>query len=272
MNVVSLLRLAYLGFIAFLSTSLQEGASFGVEAFLIPSILMGTGIAIDVLIATVSKFQDEHISWRNWTLPVTITHILFPAVGYFIFWSLDETFPLLHGALGIIGFWLVALYIHEVLADLNNTEPIFGISAWMSEQFGLRIGNTSTFVAVVAVSWDALWSGPARAAQAAAAGWNGIEVFVSFIIAGVVVAIVAELALSLTRHLRAKNYQGEDTIAQYSLAGTYLELSVIGGFGILSLWHVFSDAANLYMSIATAAILLLFFFIPKYKVMRTIPA
>lgn len=268
MNVVNLFRLLYLGFIAFLSTSLEEGAGFGIGVFLIPSILMGAGIAIDVLVTTLAKFQDDRISWHNWTVPITLTHTLFPAFGYFLFWSLDDAFPFAHTFLGLAGFILVALYVYEVLCEAIGKKPVFGISAWISKKFGVATANASAFVAVLAVSWDALWSGPARAAQAAAGGWSGIEVFVSFIIAGVVVAIVAEIALSITRYLRARNYSNYATLTNFSILGTYLELSVIGGFGILSLWNAFSDDADLYASISITAMLLLFFFIPKYKTMR----
>lgn len=57
----------------------------GFTSFLIPSILMGFGIAMDVFIATISKFQDKNLSWKTWTLPVTATHVLFPAFGYYLF-------------------------------------------------------------------------------------------------------------------------------------------------------------------------------------------
>jgi hypothetical protein len=268
MNIINVLRLAYFAFIAFLGTSLEEGASFGVEAFLIPSILMGAGIAIDVLITTLAKFQDDHVSWHNWTVPITLTHTFFPAFGYFLFWSLDDAFPFAHTFLGLAGFTLVALYVYEVLSEAIGKKPVFGISAWIGKKFGVTTASAGAFVAVLAVSWDALWSGPARAAQASAAGWGGIEVFLSFVIAGVVVAIVAELALTLTRSLRRRNYRNYATITNLSILGTYLELSVIGGFGILSLWDAFVLGANLYASIAIMAILLLFFFIPKYQTMR----
>ena len=48
-----------------------------------------------------------------------------------------------------------------------------------------------------------------------------------------------------------------------------MELSVIGGFGILSLWAGWSQAANLYISIGIAAILLAWFFTSHWSEIYT---
>lgn len=226
---------------------------------------MGVGVAIDVALATLAKFQDETLSWRNWTFPVTFTHILFPALGYFLFWSLEDAFPIAHSLLGIVGFILVFTFLYEVLMDSFGKEPKFGLSGWISKRVGLAPHDARTFVAVLAVSWDALWSGPAKAAQASAGNWTGVEVILSFTIAGVVVALVAETALFIANHLRRRKFENKTTLSVYTIVGKYFELSVIGGFGILSLWHAFFTNANLYAAISIAAIALLFIFIPGFK-------
>ena len=265
---MEIIRVAYLAILVILGGVFEEGASISVETFLIPSILMGLGVAIDVALATLAKFQDYSLSWKNWTFPVTLTHTFFPAFGYFLFWSLDEALPALHALLGITGFILVAAFVYEVLCESVGTKPKFGISAWIGEKIGLAEGDARTFVAVLAVSWDALWSGPAKAAQAAAGDWSGFEVVLSFIIAGVVVALIAEAALTLTRYLRKQNFENSHALGNYIVLGKYFELSVIGGFGVLALWNAFSPAADLYASISIAAILLLFFFIAKFKLLK----
>ncbi|HEY0964523.1 MAG TPA: hypothetical protein VGE31_01875, partial [Candidatus Paceibacterota bacterium] len=163
--------------------------------FLLPASLMGVGIAIDVTIATVSKFRDRELSARNWTLPITATHILFPAIGYYLFWGLAETFPGTRLVLGLVGFLLVTAFIYEVVCEATDTKPIFGISAWIGDLFGFHPDDSRRFVAILAVSWDALWSGPAKSAQAEASGWSAFEVSLSFFIAGAVVAGIAQGAL-----------------------------------------------------------------------------
>ena len=80
-----------------------------------PSILMGVGIAIDVMLATISKFRDDDLSFKNWTLPIMATHIGFPAVGYYGFWGATQAWPWLGPTFGIIGAVFVVL-IHSAAA------------------------------------------------------------------------------------------------------------------------------------------------------------
>ncbi len=258
---MAIIRALYLAVLAFFSQIFVFGAEVSVTSFLIPSILMGIGVAIDVFIATTVKFNDSTLSWKNWTLLVTVTHTLFPAVGYFLFWSTSSNFPTIKTTLGVIGFSLVSLFVYEVICESMGIEPKFGISNWISQKFGFSNSSAHVFITVLAVSWDALWSGPAKAAQAVAGNWSTTEVLVSFVIAGLVVAIMAELALFTTSLLRKRQFSNTLSLARFNLAGKYVELSVIGGFGVLSLWHAFSPHANLYESIIISALLLLVTFI-----------
>lgn len=264
---MDIIRLLYLALLVFLSSSFEGGFNIGVSSFLIPSILMGIGVAIDVALATLAKFQDNSLTWRNWTFPVTVTHISFPAFGYFLFWSLEGAFPIAHSALGIIGFILVAFFLYEVICESIDKKPVFGISGWIGDKLGFSGSDARTFVAVLAVSWDALWSGPAKAAQASAGNWTNIEVVLSFIIAGVVVATIAETALSIAKLLRKQRFSNDQQLASFSIVGKYFELSVIGGFGVLSLWNAFSPTADLYASISITALVLLFVFLFSFKAM-----
>ena len=174
--------------------------------FWFPCMLMGIGIAIDVTLATLAKFQDGDLSFRNWTLPIMATHIGFPAVGYYLFWGLSQAFPAFEMALGIFGFMLVFLFVYEVVCNSAGLKPIFGLSSFVSNLFGLDEDSTKRSIAILAVSWDALWSGPAKAAQALAGGWSDNEVMFSFLVAGVTVAVVAQLALYAAHRLRAINF------------------------------------------------------------------
>lgn len=267
---MDIIRLLYLIVVILLSSTFESGATFGVSTFLIPSILMGIGVAIDVALATIAKFQDSNLSWRNWTFPVTITHTLFPAFGYFLFWALDGTFPIAHTILGVIGFLLVFAFLYEAILESFGKKPLFSLSVWISNCIGLSTNDARTLVAVLAVSWDALWSGPAKAAQASAGAWTGVEVILSFVIAGVVVALVAEASLTIATFLRKRQFANTQKLATVSIIGKYFELSVIGGFGILSLWNAFFTNADLYSSISIAAILLLLIFLPGFKTMKQV--
>ena len=259
-NIFLYVRSLYLLLLAVLAQAFDAGASQGVVSFLIPSILMGIGVAIDVFIATIVQFKDDSLTWRSWTLPVTLTHIAFPAIGYFLFWNLATLLPFAQSLLGIIGFTLVALFVYEVLAEATGNVPRFGISRTIGSIFHYNQNEARLFITILAVSWDALWSGPAKAAQAVANNWNEYQVVLSFAIAGLVVALVAELALFFAHRLGRRHFANPYTLAQSTIIGMYVELSVIGGFGVLSLWHAFSDTATLYQSISLAALFLIIIF------------
>ena len=259
-NLIGLVRSLYVLALFVAAQLFEQGVALGVTGFLVPSILMGLGVAIDVFIATIVQFKDTSLSWKSWTLPVTLTHIAFPAVGYFLFWNLATLLPFAQTVLGIIGFVLVALFMYEVICEAAGATPVFGISQTISSIFKYSQNDARLFIAILAVSWDALWSGPAKAAQATAGNWNEYQVVLSFAIAGLVVAIVAESALFFARYLRRRRFDNPYTLAQCNILGTYFELSVIGGFGVLSLWQAFSDNATLYQSISIAALFLIITF------------
>ena len=221
---------------------------------------MGIGIAIDVSLATVGKFRDSGLSLKTWTIPIMLTHIGFPAFGYYLFWGLSEAFPAAELALGLIGFTLVTLFIYEAICGWVGAQPIFGISAFISKVFGLEDDDSRRFVAILAVSWDALWSGPAKAAQAIAGHWNDAEVLGSFLVAGLTVAVIAQTALGVAFLLRKVKFTNAKSLAKFSYYGKLVELSVIGGFGVLSGWQGVFGNGNLYQSIAVSAAVLLFVF------------
>lgn len=238
---------------------------FGV---LLASALMGVGIAIDVMLATVSKFRDDELSFRNWTLPIMATHIGFPAFGYYGFWGLSQAFPWLTPVFGGIGAIFVALFIYEVFSEWIGHEPVFGISAFIGNFFGFEEDDARRFVAIMAVSWDALWSGPAKAAQALDGNWSTAEVGISFLIAGLVVAIAAQGSLWLALKLREMKFENANKMAGFIFRGKWLETSVISGFGVLSLSQGFSWNLNLWSAIAIAAVIMTALFATFSKQLR----
>jgi hypothetical protein len=254
-NIFLYARFIYLAVLFAFASIFEQGWQIGTVSFLIPSILMGLGVAIDVFIATVVKFKDESLSWKSWTLPVTITHVAFPAIGYFLFYNLASTFPHAQTILGIIGFTLVALFVYEVVCEATGFTPVFGISETIGSIFNFGKSEAKLFLAVLA-------------AQATAGNWNDYQVVLSFAIAGLVVALMAELALTISKRLRRKQFSNPYTLARSNIIGKYFELSVIGGFGVLSLWQAFSTEATLYQSISIAALFLVVVFVILRKPLK----
>lgn len=242
--------------------------------FWFPSILMGVGIALDVALATIAKFRDKSMNWKNWTLPITITHIIFPAFGYYAFWALSGTFGLLTFIMGLLGFILVALFLYDVFSEWSGHEARFSISGWLEEKFEkLDLALPVLWASILAVSWDALLSGPAKAAQAQVASWTPYEVLVSFFVAGVVVSIVAQLALLATHYLNrlvewrwGGKLRHKHELLVFNISGKYLEASVIGGFGVLALWSgITFGTGDLYISILTSSLLFFVLFAWQWR-------
>jgi hypothetical protein len=233
-----------------------------------PSILMGVGIAIDVMLATIAKFRDDDLSFKNWTLPIMATHIGFPAIGYYGFWGATQAWPWLGPTFGIIGAVFVVLFIYEVFSDWIGHEPIFGISAFVGGLFGFEEDDARRMVAIMAVSWDALWSGPAKAAQATTGGWTDFEVACSFGIAGLVVAAAAQLSLKIALRLRQRKFDDASKMSSYSMVGMFAETSVIGGFGVLSLSQGLGASDNIYHAIGVAAVGMGLLFLVFFKRIR----
>jgi len=217
---------------------------------------MGLGIAFDVAVATVARFRNEAQTWKSWTLPVTATHILFPAFGYYSWWFFGSVAPILLTPLGLLAAVIVGLFLYEAFCDWINEKPVFALSSLTDALLpDTTAGQQAGIIVIAAVSMDALFSGPAKAAQAEVAGWTGMEIAISFLVAGAVVAIVAQMALMVANWLRGIKFTNLKTLAYWCLGGKYLEAAVIGGFGVLSLWSGVSfwlGGANLEMAIAIA--------------------
>jgi len=64
---------------------------------------------------------------------------------------------------------------------------------------------------------------------------------------------------------RRIHFSNTNLLTQLNLGGTFFELSIIGGFGAMSLWTAFSDESDLYISIISTAFILLVLFIIKWQ-------
>lgn len=211
------------------------------DAFVVPSALMGLGIAIDVAIATLARFRDRTMTFRNWTLPVALTHILLPAIGYYGWWYLGQQFSAFALVLGLVAFAIIAIFIYEAFCEWIGAEAAISLSPITDRLFAqLGEGAKGRLAMVLAVSMDALWSGPAKAAQAESGFWSPFEVLISFFIAGAVVALVAETALLVARALNRTKFDDLWVLTRWLVAGKIFEATILFGFGVLSLWNAFA--------------------------------
>lgn len=225
----------------YLPDQAPTGASIWSMPLIIPSILMGLGIAVDVAIATIARFRDASMNFRNWAVPVALSHIMLPALGYYGWWFLGQQFESLGLLLGLLAFGLIAVFLYEAICEWLDAKPLVSLeplTAWLFK--GADDSSRGRFIMIMAVSMDALWSGPAKAAQAESGQWTPMEVFASFFIAGAVVAIVAGLSLLAAKGLRRSSFNDTNRMAKYLVGGKYVEATILFSFGLLSLWNAFA--------------------------------
>jgi hypothetical protein len=180
-------------------------------------LLMGLGIGIDVALATfvrASSMKDIR-TISLWLLGVTLTHTLFPMAGYLIAYFSISILPLITPLVGVLAFLFIAYFVKEELLNIkDNSAPSLMVN----------------FALILAVSWDALWSGPAKSAQVV--NWPEYWVWASFLIVGLVVLIFASLSLWLAKRVKI-NFIKLDGLP-FEL-GPWLQLSVVSYFGLLAL-------------------------------------
>jgi len=176
-------------------------------------MLMGLGIGADVLLATLTR--SEHLQLFStalvWIVGVTLTHTLFPAIGYAMTYYSVSTLPFLTPLIGLLAFALIAHFLY---------------TEWFGQDEDHH-QHLVTFGLILAVSWDALWSGPAKSAQVT--DWGVLSVIGSFFVVGFVVNICALCGLCLGRLLNGRLRD------EYQTFMLWLQYSVIGYFAWLAL-------------------------------------
>ena len=89
---------------------------------------------------------------------------------------------------GVVAFAFIAHFLWQELKEMTNEgESNHHDDRQLLVSLGL----------ILAVSWDALWSGPAKSAQVI--GWPELLVWVSFLVVGMMVALCAVASLYLSK-------------------------------------------------------------------------
>jgi len=187
------------------------------DNFLIACVLMGLAIGVDVAIATA--FRARSLRHQNmtllWITGVTLTHTLFPMLGYLLTYFSIQAIPTMTPIIGLIAFGLIAWFLWEELFSEEDDSQ--------GHQLMVTLGI------ILAVSWDALWSGPAKSAQVE--GWSEVMIWLSFLFVGLVILVFAVFAYRLGLVVCNQYLQGSRTVAVM----LWLQYSVIAYFGLLSL-------------------------------------
>ena len=195
-------------------------------SYLLACFVLGLGIGLDVILATLSrvKYITPIRGWL-WVKRITTTHIAFPMIGYYGFIELFYLFPALRVLLGLVAFALIIYFLIDV------------IKGWLNTSTQNDNDNPFSWSVVLSVSWDALFSGPAKSAQAI--NWNHNQVIFSFFISGLVVTLLTIFAVRLTYFLRkaAANMLKTSVkkYVKYQIALMLSEFIIFLYFGLLAL-------------------------------------
>jgi hypothetical protein len=229
--------------------------------FVFSCLVMGLGIGIDVAIATFIRapaMQDKSVAIK-WVVGVSATHTVFPMVGYVLTYFSLQALPLITPLVGVIAFVLIVLFLVDELKGLS--EP---------NQEGER--SYISFALVLAVSWDALWSGPAKSAQVA--GWPEWMVWVSFLLVGVVVTVFCLSSLYLAKKMSvlATKWRGSTYSVVLDIS-RWVQYSVINYFGMLALIrYTFSSDINwLYILCSSFVVMYILLKVLLYRSTFLIP-
>ena len=187
--------------------------------FVCASTLMALGIGIDAALATFVRSGHFKNNWQGfyWIAGVVITHTVFPMAGYFLAYLSVHQLPILAPIVGVVAFILVAHFLYTEL--LHDSESELHHSSWIT--MGL----------ILAVSWDALWSGPAKSAQVL--DWSQWMIWLSFLWVGAVVCLLCVVSFLIGKRWLL-SLKDNSRLLPFML---WLQFSVIGYFGWLALFR-----------------------------------
>lgn len=218
--------------------------------FTLACALMGVAIGLDVAIVTAlysNQLNDNRIR-RRWLYGVTATHTVFPMIGYMLSYFGLKWLPGLSPILGLVAFSFIAYFLYQELSDYHQQAD--GTTHSQTSSISLAL--------IIAVSWDALWSGPAKSAQII--NWPESLVWLSFIVVGVLVLGAAHIGLAFGRYL-----QRSQKAQKVNVSWHWLQYTAIAYFGLLALFRYTFDSQLSDMSVLLLAAVLVGSYLYKPK-------
>lgn len=206
--------------------------------FITACFVMALGIGTDVAITTVLRAKQLKSMKVAifWVVGVSLTHTIFPMLGYLLTYFSIQAVPVLTPTVGLLAFLLISHFLYNEFKDIaNDSQPGDDNHIYIS------------FALILAVSWDALWSGPAKSAQVV--NWPEIMVWGSFLIVGVLVTVTCLLSWWLGTWVVERSSMNMSP--KVKLTALWVQYSVIAYFGVLALsrytfelsvnwWHILS--------------------------------
>lgn len=223
----------------------------GTIDFILVCAFMGLGIGLDVAIATFamgSELRKNSVA-TTWISGVTTTHTLFPMLGFLLTFFGVKFMPTIMPLLGLAAFAMIAYFIFQSLQEMTADDE--------SPQ---GAGSALSLSLILAVSWDALWSGPAKSAQVYE--WETLMVVLSFFVVGFIVFLCALIGLCLF-NLMSRSLVKRPSYRFYFMS-LWLQYTVIGYFGLLALTRYTLSWQLSALSIFALSGLAVFFLMSPY--------
>lgn len=227
--------------------------SFSVFEMVSACLVMGLGIGADVALATFLR-ANAMVNTRTvlfWICGVTLTHTLFPMIGYLLAYFSIYNAPIISPIIGMIAFAFIAYFVFQ---ELNIKREDSSNNGQLLISLGL----------ILSVSWDALWSGPAKSAQVI--GWPDYWVWSSFLIVGLVVALFSVASYFLAKQVEVKLRQPKWMLFDF---GQWVQLSVISYFGLLALLRYTFDAQWFWWELLMLSLVLMAMILHRIAIKNT---
>ncbi|MBL4796199.1 MAG: hypothetical protein JKY50_02165 [Oleispira sp.] len=206
-------------------------------------LVMGLGIGADVALATFlqANTMGNKRAVLFWIVGVTLTHTLFPMIGYLLAHFSIYSAPMISPVIGLVAFSFIAYFVIDEL-DVGSEETDDSNNGQILVTVGL----------ILTVSWDALWSGPAKSAQVI--GWPDYWVWSSFLIVGLVVSVFSIVSYFLAKQVDIKIRQPKWMSFDF---GQWVQLSVVSYFGLLALLRYTFDVQWLWWKLLMVSFILM---------------
>ncbi len=230
-------------------------------------IPFGLGLAIDLFIATLSRFRDDSLTTLNWASALGLTHGLGPAASFALFWAIGEQYPSLQEWLGLLGALLIYLVIYEIIHEEMGRQPVVSLSGILSAVLPTSKQSARHFVIVMSVSWDALLCAPALIPLAEEGHWGMAKLGGAFLTFGFMAGATAYITLKVASQWRIQHFANVAQLVRYKLFGSFVALSVIGGFGVMAFCVTVGADCGLLYSLTISMLLMFFIFIINGKLL-----
>jgi hypothetical protein len=227
--------------------------SFSVFEMVSACLVMGLGIGADVALATFLR-ANAMVNTRMvlfWIFGVTLTHTLFPMIGYLLAYFSIYNAPIISPIIGMMAFSFIAYFVFQ---ELNIEREHSSNNGQLLISLGL----------ILTVSWDALWSGPAKSAQVI--GWPDYWIWSSFLIVGLVVALCSIASYFLAKQIGVKLRQPKWMLFDF---GQWIQLSVISYFGLLALLRYTFEAQWLWWKLLMVSFVLMAMILHRIAIKTT---